>query len=73
MPELVKATFSAFVSESAYMEKDSLWEADHPFVLEHPTWFVPVSDGPNIIRTPVVAPEPEVKRGPGRPRKDTTA
>jgi hypothetical protein len=57
------------------ISEDAEYDDDHPYVKAHPDMFIDILDNPHRIRTPVVeqatAAPGEVRRGPGRPRKDT--
>lgn len=78
MPELVICVASAHVSEYQMVEGGRLYYADDPIVLSNPGMFTDELDRfavgyderqAHIFETATAAPG-EVRRGPGRPRKD---
>lgn len=74
MPDvkIVMCTSTAWVSESQMVTEGKLYRADDQVVVENPGLF---SDDLNsyVQPKPLGDDEPEIRRGPGRPRKDDSA
>ena len=72
MSDVVLATCTTHLGETLQLHEGELWEASHPVVKAHPDLF---TDDLLSWRGTHRAPEesaPPAKRGPGRPKKDTT-
>lgn len=73
---VVMCKSSTHVSESEMTHVGVLYMDDHPVVIQHPDLFdrdlekYAIGYAPPVIETATAAPG-EIRRGPGRPRKDS--
>jgi hypothetical protein len=81
MANVVFATTTAWISETVMIRVGQVWAADDPVVTEHPDCFTADPAGferrtvaarvsPPVVVESATAEPGELRRGPGRPRRD---
>lgn len=76
MPKRARESFAFGVGDAIQVvSEDDEYDDDHPYVKARPEMFIDIQDNPFRIKAPsrveqATAAPGEVRRGPGRPRKE---